>query len=195
MGGCRIVRAARETCNRPGERVCYMAAVNMADAGSRSYIGVHRGWTLAAYDRAEVGNSSEEPVLGRNAMHTRGRSWWVLTATAALLIGCCAGLTHLALRPTNGILVEQLETAINRELPLGSSQDQVELWLASQQLESWPISDDSGRKCGIGATIPNSSWLQSALIDIEFHFDRDGRLSKVFIGRYIYGVHLGNLVR
>jgi hypothetical protein len=79
-----------------------------------------------------------------------------------------------------------LQHEIDAELPKGSSRQQVQVWLARHQFESWELSDSSGRKCGIGTTIQNSSWLESALIDVEFHFDDRGQLEMVYVDRIYY---------
>lgn len=125
--------------------------------------------------------------MGKSSFAWRGRFWWPLSlAATTLLIGCCAGLAHFAIRPTNGARVENLEREIKELLPVGSSREQVISWLAFHQFESWDIEERSGRKCGTGTTIPNSSWVQSALIDIEFYFDDRGGLEKIYIERECY---------
>jgi hypothetical protein len=90
--------------------------------------------------------------------------------------------------PQNGVRVERLRAEIAEHLPAGSTRDQVEAWFASHGFETWDISTTVGRKGGLGATIPNSSWWEDAEIEIEFYFDEAGRLARSFIDRFVYSL-------
>jgi hypothetical protein len=101
------------------------------------------------------------------------------------ILGCCGVLSYLATRPTNGIRVQQLEAEIKERLPLGSSREQVEGWFASHRITPQDVCDLDGRKIGLGVVIPNSTWLETAEIQVWFYFDQAGRLEKAIIDRFV----------
>jgi hypothetical protein len=104
----------------------------------------------------------------------------------ALSLACCGGLGYFSTLPRNGIRVEVLKAEIERQLPRGSSRQQAEEWFTAHGFEPWAISEIGGRQVGIGATIRNDSWLESAEITVEVYFDTEGRVREVVVDRFVF---------
>lgn len=118
------------------------------------------------------------------------RRWkWIALTTVAVVI--CSGLASLAIRPTNGIWVEQLEAELNRELPDGSTEEEAEAWFTSRGffhhsgISFGPADTRKQYRGRIGAIVPNDSLLEYAEIHIEVMFDAQGRVCRRLIYRYV----------
>jgi hypothetical protein len=123
-----------------------------------------------------------EPVRSRGKLLA-----WILVTFAVIGLFVCGGGLALLVRPKNGIQVERLEADLNARLPDGSTWEQAEAWFASHGLEPGVISDPDGRKIGLGAFIPNDSWLVAADITIEVYFSPKEGLNRRLIYRFVYG--------
>lgn len=118
----------------------------------------------------------------------RHRFGWLILAVAAVgLFG--GGLALFGDRPKSGIRVERLEADLNERLPDGSSWEQAEAWFASHGIQPHGIITSSdNQKVGLGAIVPNDSFLQSAEIRIYVYFGPAGRLTKRSIYRFVYSL-------
>lgn len=113
----------------------------------------------------------------------------LIAAVSVGLFGCCGGLLAFGDRPHNGIRVENLEKDLNERLPDGSTWDEAEAWFAAHGIKPHSISRVSdGNKVGLGATVPNNSFVNSAEIRIALFFNAQSRLEKRIVYRFIYSV-------
>lgn len=110
--------------------------------------------------------------------------------TCLLLAGglaACSGLLYLGHQPTNGIHVDELEADLRRNVPVGSTRAQAEAWFMSH---GWrpSLAGQTGteRIVGIGTSVPNSSWLETAEIRIDISFDEAGVITAVSIYRFVF---------
>jgi len=95
---------------------------------------------------------------------------------------------HLYVLPALGAEVRAADEKALREqvaaaLPLGSTVEQVEAWASRESTYHGRITDLKGHFHGIGAEKPYSNWVTrwmgaSAEVRMEFHFDKDGKLSR-----------------
>ena len=123
-----------------------------------------------------------EPVHGRG----RHTGWLLAIVVVAGLFGCCGGLTLIGGRPKNGIRVEKLEADLRSSLPVGSMWAQAEAWFASHGIEPMGIRDLNGKEVGLGAIIPNDSFLESAEIYLYVYFNDAGEVREIIIYRFVY---------
>jgi hypothetical protein len=127
--------------------------------------------------------ASDPAVCEReSAVHRRQM---IYAAGLLLFAGMIAGIIHAMFVPR--ISVEQVRSAIDSGVPVGTSEADVRAWLGSQSylLYSGGIADKkTGRFIGIGAYIPNSGprWETPEQIDIHFVFT-NGKLSHVEVKR------------
>jgi hypothetical protein len=111
-----------------------------------------------------------------------------LVAAAVLVVGV---LAVLAVRPSNGIWVDDLEAELNRDLPEGATAAEAEAWFTSRGFFhhsgiSFNLRDIRQLPGGgIGAIVPNSTLFEYAEIDIEVLFDANGRVCKRYIRRWV----------
>lgn len=120
------------------------------------------------------------------------RRRWKPFALAALVVFVCVGLAYLAVRPTNGIWVGQLEAELNRDLPDGSTEEEARAWCISRGFFTSglrPNPNDTVSQSqfagGVMALVPNETLLEDGQIQIFIYFDRQGRVCKRDIRRWV----------
>lgn len=120
------------------------------------------------------------------------RRRWKRIVLAALVVFVCVGLAYLAVHPTNGIWVGQLEAELNRDLPDGSTEEEARAWFASKgffisgiRLAPGVTENQSQFVGGVMALVPNNSLVERAEIRITVYFDRHGRVCKRDIYRFV----------
>lgn len=124
----------------------------------------------------------------RCSPHAQWFWWLVLPAFAAVALGICTGLWHLAYVPRSGIRVEQLEADLRQQLPLGSPREKVEACFTSRGIKASIMMAADGRELGLAASIPNNSFAEAADIRIIVYFDEHGRLERMDILRFVYSL-------
>lgn len=105
-----------------------------------------------------------------------------------LPLGCCATSYVVLDQPwkNKNAQFERLRADADARLPAGSSRAQAEEWFASHNIRcSELIHVDTNRVVGLGGGIRDDVGLDTAEIAIEVRFDKQGRVSEVFIRRIV----------
>lgn len=120
----------------------------------------------------------------RSRTRTRVRIW-------ALTLGCLGVLAatgwfvvpQLDRMLTGGPILRRLRSDMDRALSAGSTRREVNAWFARHGIQPDPITDGNGRVIGLTGSVPDSTWLIPALIDIDVAFDEQQRLKRKRIDR------------
>ena len=94
----------------------------------------------------------------------------VLGVASIVFCVCCGLLSHFARHPFNGIDVDRLADDLHSSLPVGSTRQAAEEWLARHGIEHVEDSDDAG----VVGKISNSTLFERADIEILLYYGPGG---------------------
>ena len=102
----------------------------------------------------------------------------------AVLAAAGAAVWYLGTRPAGGVELKAVEADIARDLPAGTSREDVRAWLAGRgYTDVADLTNAGGKVDGIQARIPNDTWFDKADIVIQFRFDGDWKLQRSIASR------------
>ena len=107
----------------------------------------------------------------------------VLGVTAIVVCICGRVVSRYTTRPFNGIDVEQLDADLRASLSAGSTVEEGRAWFARHGIT--PTESERYLDFEQYASVPNSSLLDTAEIDISLRYDSDRRLRSAHVSRNV----------